>query len=297
MSSVVLHIGYSKAGSTYLKNWFTEHPDILLGGFKNYEEFSSYVELQTNPNIKQQHVLSNHIFHLFNWNFNIPIDKWLKQDNLYDYQLRMCHTLHSLFPQARILIITRGFSSMLQSFYSEYIRTGGLLSYIDLIETHGESFLLKAYNYNFLVSHYIEKYKKENIIVLPYELLRDNSELFLRKLESNLSINSYNFTNENINSSLDLKLIFWYRQLSIKVFKLSRIFGLRLGNILYSKYTFCLLNGSFNFLLKPLSKFCKKREIINVSEKELNKFKNNSAVLKHFSEFEKYYEEYLIKDA
>jgi hypothetical protein len=216
------------------------------------------------------------------------------KDGLYAYQSRMCETLQNLFPQAKILFITRGYNSMLKSFYSEYIRTGGRLSFEEMLKTHNTNFLQKAYNYNYLIEQYIEKFGKKNVIALPYELLRDNSELFLRKIEEFLGVSNFDFSVKNINSSLNSETLFAYRRLSNMSFKISRLVGQKMGNTLYSFYTEALLNGYFDTFLKRLCKFGGSKEVVSVPPNYLNEFKGKAQVLESFPHYLKYHAEYLI---
>jgi len=294
MSAVLFHIGYSKAGSTFLKNWFTEHPEILLGGFKTYEALSTYVENIDEKNSKELFVLSNHIFNLFKWDFKQPLDSWMAKSGLYEYQGNMCSTIHSLFPNAKVLFVTRGYYSILKSFYSEYIRTGGRYTCSGMIEEHGDNFLQKTYNYNYLITLYIKKIGKENVIALPYEQLKNDPDQFLRNLEKSLNLNYYDFSKNSINPSLENGVLYWYRYFSNFVFKLSRLLGHKGGNALYGLYTKLLLNGYFYLFAKALSRLFKRIEVIDLLPQQLDKFRNKASVLKEFPCYKEHYEAYLI---
>jgi hypothetical protein len=294
MSSLILHIGYSKAGSTFLKNWFTKHPGIQLGGFKNYESLSDYVEKSGDEDLKQQLVLSNHVFNLFKWNFEDPLDVWMRKPDLPVYQGKMCGVLSNFFPKAKILFVTRGFKSMLKSFYSEYIRTGGLLSFNDMLEEHGSYFLKSTYNYDYLVNLYIEKFGRENVIVLPYELLKENSEKFLRVLEESFGLNYYDFSCNPVNLTIGPKQMYWNRRLSNIVFKISRLFGLKTGNKCFKLYMRHTLLGNLNLLINVLTKWSKQEEKLEITSQGLNYFKGKAQVLIGFPHYKEYYTDYLI---
>ncbi len=296
MSSVKLHIGFSKAGSTFLKNWFTAHPGIFLGSFKSYDALSTHVEEIDQDSTAKSFVLSNHIFSLFKWSFDEPLDDWMKKPGLESYQSNMSKMLNNLFPQAKIFFVTRGYSSMLVSFYSEYVKTGGRLSLKEMLYEHKTVFLQKAYNYDYLIKLYIANFGKENVVTLPYELLRDEPDVFIQSLEGAFEVNNHSFSANPVNPSLDDKSLYWCRALSNTVFKLSRVLGTKMGNYLYSYYTYALLHGYFNFPIKIWKALSSKREKINVLPKELQVFQGQAEVLKLYPQYRQYYAEYLIDE-
>jgi hypothetical protein len=295
MSLVNLHIGFSKAGSTFLKNWFSGHPDIFLGSFKSYDALSTYVEEIDKDSRAKSFVLSNHIFNLFKWSFDEPLDEWMRRPDLEKYQGNMCEMLSNIFPKAKIFFVTRGYSTLLQSFYSEYLKTGGRLSFQEMLNEHNTVFLQKAYNYGYLINLYRAAFGKENVITIPYELLKDSSNVFIKTLEDTFEVNEYSFSFESVNPSLDVKSLYWCRTISNVTFKISRLFGTKMGNSLFSFYTYALLRGYFNFLIKIFKTFSKKQEALNVLPKYLEAFKGQAEVLKSYPHYSQYYAEYLIE--
>lgn len=294
MSSVILHIGYSKAGSTFLKEWFTQHPGIRLGGFKDYDSLSSYVENTDKSGRNQQFVLSNHIFNLFQWNFNEPLDKWMKKPDLFEYQSKMSDVLYDLFPKAKVFFVTRGFESVLKSFYSEYVRTGGLLSFSEMLEEYHVNFFSKVYNYDYLINLYVEKYGKESVVVLPYELLKEDENEFLIKLQNLLQVDCGEFTIEHVNPSLEHKVLSSHIVISKFTYKLSRCFGAKSGDKVYGLYMRWLLAGKFNLVIKALNKLQKESDKLRVPDQMLRKFKGSAQILKSFPNYKKYHSNYLI---
>jgi hypothetical protein len=103
--------------------------------------------------------------------------------------------LYSVFPDARVLICIREQRAMLLSLYRQSVRWGyasSLQAFFDRIQNDSKlkrkepgSFIplgLHFLKYDALVRFYIELFGAENVLVLPYELLRDNQAAFVNRI-------------------------------------------------------------------------------------------------------------------
>jgi len=93
--------------------------------------------------------------------------------------------LHHLFAPAKVLIVLRAQPSMLQSMYLNHVRgsderVGSFSSWLD--KNYGSIRFADLYriglNYEPLVRTYEEVFGTDNVVVLPFELLRDPDSLF-----------------------------------------------------------------------------------------------------------------------
>lgn len=97
--------------------------------------------------------------------------------------------LHASFPDARILVVIREQRDVMLSSYKEYLRTGGGLtlnaylrpSVADLLAV--PMFRADYFEYDLLIAHYRDLFGVSAVSVIPYEILRNDPEAFLRALE------------------------------------------------------------------------------------------------------------------
>ena len=93
--------------------------------------------------------------------------------------------LHATFSDGRVLIVIREQKTMILSSYKTYVRMGGpasLQQYLPAEEGIDSPLLfhLDFLDYNNLVSYYQDLFGAENVLVLPYELLKERPWKFVR---------------------------------------------------------------------------------------------------------------------
>ncbi|MDC0064447.1 sulfotransferase domain-containing protein [Gammaproteobacteria bacterium] len=101
----------------------------------------------------------------------------------------ICNRIFDAFPNAKILITVREQRSMIKSLYFQYMVAGGTKRIEKFLSQKysnfgGSSFRPSDLCYDKLVGHYIKKFGKSNVQVLPYEMLKNNNELFFDRLFS-----------------------------------------------------------------------------------------------------------------
>ena len=261
MSKFLIHVGYPKCGSCFLGEWFHRHPsfvfeDFKFAGFKSTSDFCK-VALSERKHVKY--------FVIRDMIFSCPIINELHGvSNINEYQEKICKALYEFYPDSKILIVTRGFESTLISNYIQYVKEGGTLSFKErLIGNMQIKWIM--YNYTFLIELYCRYFGKENIIVVPYELLKENSKTFLNYLEEKLGIPATDFELGNFNTSLPLSIIYSLRKLNIFIHKFAKNTGLPGKFILklYLKNLDSKKTASKNkfILSRVLSFFYNKKEI------------------------------------
>ena len=120
--------------------------------------------------------------------------------------------LAELFPGARVLMLTRGYRSMVVSSYSQYVRTGGEEDFRGFCAQ-----ILRSDNpwhYDRVAGLYESAFGAANVIVMPYELLRDDAGAFTRTLAGRLGIDDCAAAPERVNAGLSAEELAWYPRLS-----------------------------------------------------------------------------------
>jgi len=227
MTRHLLHVGYPKAGSTFLQRWFTAHPQLAyrlgaLAGFHDVYDLTRACATADDGSLYR--VTSEELLsapHLHGGPY--AMDYRLTEDaDIAAAQLRVCAMLAALFPNALVLIVTRGFKSMILSSYSQFVRAGGAVDLVDLVDSavtrRGREFEYLAsrapWDYDHLVGAYRNAFGAENVIVLPYELLRDDPDEFTRCIALRLDIDHVAVPRQRINESLSPAAMYWYPRLT-----------------------------------------------------------------------------------
>jgi hypothetical protein len=222
MARHLIHIGYPKAGSTFLQAWFERRPDLRyapggLGGFYNAYELARpsgavYQYYVTSfEGLATPHESAGGVRLEFGGAEPERVDR-IKED-----QAGVCALLKSLYPSSRVLIVTRGFRGMIVSAYSQSVRMGGRLHLDGMCRKLAERLSDDSrhyYDYDYLVRLYAEAFGEENLIVMPYELLRDDQDGFLAALEGRLGLEHAEIEIGRVNPSLSAEELYWYPVIS-----------------------------------------------------------------------------------
>ena len=295
MSKVLIHIGYPKTGSTYLQKWFAKHPDMIfrpkgIAGFTDAHDIARYA--QKAEKAPAYFVLSSEDLSVWKGEYNVTGFSSRNYDiNAYNHYLT--NALHDIFVSPYILIVTRGYKSMLRSLYSQYVRGGGILDFAQLQVEFGKDFGV-LYDYSAMVRLYQGVFGYDKVIVLPFELLESNPLQFTSLLEDKLGIeNHFAFTREKINPSLTRQEMAATRRISKFIFKSLDIFPRTLQTKIYGLHIRYLAKIRNPLLVKLLARFCPVDDM-TVSDDMRNIFKGKAALLKDEKLFQPYWKEYLM---
>jgi hypothetical protein len=105
----------------------------------------------------------------------------------YDSRI-LADRLAGLFPKGRVLLVVREQRSMILSLYKQYVREGGALSLRRYLYPPREGrarvpgFDFRFFEYDRLVSHYRKRFGEDSVLALPYEMLRADARLFVRRV-------------------------------------------------------------------------------------------------------------------
>lgn len=166
-------------------------------------------------------------------------------------QAEVCERLRVLYPGSQILIVTRGFRAMLASGYSQYVRTGGVLSMDEVYRGIAEQLSTDehhTYDFDYLIGLYERAFGAENLIVLPYELLRDDQRRFIRVLEDRLGLAPVELDVGRVNPSLAPEELYWYPVISRAVLAAARCLGPARAQRVHRWYA----PGTFESRLRPV---------------------------------------------
>jgi hypothetical protein len=221
MAGHLIHVGFPKTGSTSLQEWFSTHPELVYAGghLGGYPYVWSVEGAQTTH---RWHVTSYE-----GWAAPPPSDvrdlRTLR--GVGAKRAHIAETLQMLFGEPTILLVTRGFQSILAAFYATHIGRGGCSTVTGMLADMGED-LAVALDYNAVVDLYSSAFGAANLLVLPFELLRDDPRQFLGVLQHRLGLTS----DEPFpwrNRSLSPSELYWYRGMAHLVDRASRPLGRR----------------------------------------------------------------------
>jgi len=217
MISHLLHVGYPKTGSKSLQRWFEAHPRIAYtqGGIVGAMDTMGLVENFAFTDGLDCAVTSFE-------GFTFPLSDHRDLDSGVFAQLaprreallRLAEALVSFFPNARVLIVTRGLREIMRSFHGEAVRHG----VVEPLDEFCRSFFLNRasgevpVDYNFTIGLFERLFGADRVIVLPYELLRDHPGRFVRAIEEALGISHSPMPLERVHPSLSPAELYWYRR-------------------------------------------------------------------------------------
>ena len=202
--TILVHIGYPKAGSTWLQNFFS----IKKNNFDvvNRREISKNFGHKKIFDFHEKEISSKYsnFFNRVNKNKKIGvISSEFLSGNLYlnggmDSKV-YADRLKLIFPKAKILIVIREQSSFLYSFYKHDISyNGGFWGIEEFLEPKWHFMRRSCFHPRFvlyfgLIKYYQEIFGKKNVLILPFELLKTEKNKFLIEMAKFLGLNYKNF--------------------------------------------------------------------------------------------------------
>lgn len=219
MTGHLIHVGFPKTGSNFLRRWFREHPQLAyteggIAGYNNVYELAR--EVAPRPDVLYRVTSSESLTTPHRdtgtqqHSHDDPSDLAVAQENV-------CDALAALFPNACVLIVTRGFRSMIFSSFSQYVRSGAGVPFEEYV-TH--PLIGSPWDYDRVIGMYRAAFGEEKVIVMPYELLRDDADRFARTIEERLGLAHFVSEPERLNKSLSAIEMYWYPRITRAVRKL-----------------------------------------------------------------------------
>ena len=296
MTRHLLHIGYPKAGSTWLQRWFAAHPQMAyreggIAGFHNvYEMAREGTSGGAEPSYR---VTSTEALSVPTRDAGEMMVNYQERrgTDFATAQLRVCRMLSELFPNAAVLIVTRGYRAMIHSSYSQFVRSGGYISLESLLEiARGSGFSgLAPWDYDHLIPAYVGAFGEENVIVMPYELLRDDTVAFVRALAGRLGIEPVAAELARINESLSPAEMYWYARLARLVLALR-------SQRLYRRYVRLSFTNGLRVPIRLLERLSPSRKVVDavITDDVIEPFRGRGESLRKNPLYERYRREYLL---
>jgi hypothetical protein len=215
----VLHVGFPKTGSKFLQTWFAAHPEIGFSpwGFGGFADTHQLVTEAARGVPEPLVRVTSHEALLAPFpdlaNLGAGAGPLLPTRQA---QKQACRLVAGLFAAARIVIVTRGFGTLLPSLYAEMVLGGATFSFDDFCAAlyrqaeRGEDMLQLPE----AIADYEARFGVSNVLALPYELLRDQPEAFLRALSEFLGVEAFASTSAIVHPSPPAVLLPAYRRLT-----------------------------------------------------------------------------------
>ena len=223
-NNILVHVGYFKTGSTWLQREVFDNDalglrvtipmreildDLVIGNPFAFEpgrirqKYLSFAS--TGPGLVLSHERLS----------GAPISGGVDANEI-------LNRLHAVLPDARILIVIRRQPDVILSSYAQYVRSGGaasLKAFMSLSDRHlGE---VPVYNtrfhaYHWLVRAYLERFGEGQVLVLPFELMRENQEKFVNRILSFAGLPNKSFEfRESQNESIGFLSLSVQRRLNL----------------------------------------------------------------------------------
>jgi hypothetical protein len=220
MTGHLLHVGFPKTGSKFLSRWFGAHPQLAYrtGSLAGYRDVYDVVRDGVAPRTGVLYRVTS--CEDFTAPRRDPGGIIVSYDDAVDpaaAQQNICSSLATLFPNAHVLIVTRGFRAMILSSFSQYVRSGGHATLEHLI-AHPP--VEDSWDYDRVVGMYRQAFGDDRVIVMPYELLRDDADRFLRTIEARLGLTHFVIPPDRVNTSLSPVEMYWYPRVTRAVCRL-----------------------------------------------------------------------------
>jgi hypothetical protein len=182
---LLIHIGYHKTGTSWLKKFVFENPTIGFFCANGRHLRRSLIfphVLNFDPSICRKHlqpVLRNAYEKHFSPVLSVERLSGSPHSGGYDSK-EIADRLAQAFPQAKVLIVIREQRSIILSSYKQYVNVGGSCSLNNYLQPPARGrgriplFSFDHFKYHRLIEYYISLFGLPNLLVHPYELLKLN---------------------------------------------------------------------------------------------------------------------------
>ncbi len=151
--------------------------------------------------------------------------------------------------------------------------------------------ITQLYNYDYLINKYIEYFGKDQVMILPYEMLRSDPDSFTAQVEQRFGLQKADMDKSRKNESLNGYFLYKYRRLSALLHGLIQPLPYGVQRLLYGGYMGLLFYGK----LQPLMRLFPSGNIeLSIPSTVLQQFKGSAEVLRHENLYQPYLKEYLL---
>lgn len=237
MPRPLIHIGFPKAGSTFLHEYFLASEVALYSDddLLSYRK-SGILHVKSLEEDDRVRVISDE--QLVVWaggTAKSGLEEYNIHYEIRKHQQRVAEDLKENLPDARVLIVVRSPVTLLVSLYSQYLSNAGYLGFKQFLNGSGEK-IFKLFDYGFVIPLYQKLFGVGNVLVLPYELLASDSTQFLKLMESFAELPHLGFESKKVNKSIPVRAWPWVRLVSLVTRVFISPFSLKLRKKLFDRY-------------------------------------------------------------
>lgn len=277
----LIHIGFHKCASSWLQNEF----------FANTEVFNPITKKGLLPDLSKEFITDPDGNTYNSFELEAQLDNRLTQIEalaeegaihvISDERLsgnphsggldgkQIAERLSIRIPDSKILVVIREQRSWLLSNYFQYLSSGGTFGLKKYLNTKYDGkipmFSPNHIKYHYLIQYYQRKFGKDNVIILPYELLLQDKNQFGKELCSFLMIDSFDISSFKSNATRNYFVRYYFRHFNYFI----TCSSLNNYSFLYNKYTATLIK----FILKVM-RFLSPNILDQRIKKRLNRYIN-----------------------
>ena len=302
---ILLHVGYIKAGSSWLQEWLTRRPDVALavgglGGYRTIYDLINAADREPEPPayfaISEERLTGG---------LDVPDGyfRLLLRDRggvqapppIRANQAKVARWLHTLYPQARVLIVTRGFAGALRSVYSQVVRLGGDVRFDQFLDRY-RAYILEWLDYDHVLALYSELFGSARVLCLPFELLRQDEALFALTLERELGLGHHETRLGRIYPSLTAEEMYWYAAVARRmIVPLTKRVRERLAILIYKLYASRVVDRAWSrLLIRAASRLSRRKADLQIPPGYLQQFAAHASRLTALPGYAPYRAEYLV---
>lgn len=202
MSTLLVHIGYHKTGTSWLQRRLFVHKDV---GFVLTHAKTAVVDPLISPHALDFDAAACRAFFepavRAAWEAGLlPVishERLSGEVHIGGRDSRdTAERLRATFPEARILIVIREQRAIIRSIYGQFIKGSGVWPLQDYLEPpvaphtrfKYEHFHPDQFRYHRLIGYYQQLFGREQVIVLPYELFREAPAAFVTRLLASVGL-------------------------------------------------------------------------------------------------------------
>lgn len=221
----LIHIGFPKAASTFLQHWFDRHPEIAYrpGGLAGMHTVYDLVEAVLDQDSRYRcRVTSDERLVAPEAERMVlaRAERWRTDSDPADHSdgtqgfEAVAHLLQKMFPDASILIVSRGFDDFFKSAFSQVTKEGVPISSDVFAATVADDTTgIMSLDYDEIIALY-EQLFPGRVLVLPYEMLVENRHAFLGRIEEMLGVSPFDPGEVRLNTSLSGEQLYWYPRIA-----------------------------------------------------------------------------------
>ena len=212
-SAPVVHIGYHKTATTWLQRQFLPRLGdrvALFGLDRLWAELIAPAPLEFDPGRCGRYITDLLAAHPGSvCVFSAERLCGNPHSGGYD-AAEMANRIRASFGEARILIVVREQVAMLVSNYKQYVRMGGICGFEEYLSPPRDGrmplFRLDNFRYHHLVEHYVRLFGERHVLVLPYELLRQDRAAFARRVLDYLGLDGLALQEQGLDARVNVAL-------------------------------------------------------------------------------------------